>query len=680
MTTLARLSFWIDPARQDDFAAAYEQQLVPLLNPHELVVSSAIGRPTPEGVFSRLFEVETPETVSLQEEALRRDAAWQATLGQLGALFGTDRGTARLRQSFGLYRTPAGPGRVTGRGAGVTQKGQGRAVLAGPGSRQGSWWRWGIADGLSASVGAILQDRKGTLWLGTGFQWAAQVGKGVIQFDGAEFRGFTTADGLAGNIVQSILEDEEGHLWFGTDEGVSRYDGAEFVTFTTADGLAGNDVRCIIEDGEGHLWFGTWNNGVSRYDGAEFVTFTTADGLVGNDVWSILEDEKGYLWFGTDGGVSRYDGANWTALVPGEGLTGDFVYSMLQDRRGHLWFGTYGAGITLYDGLVFQHLFQSDGLAHNVVQRMVEKPNGDIWIATEGGATRYRPSTTPPVIHLQKIIADRSYDPVPQLSLPSSRHAVLFEFQGGSLSTPSHRLAYVYRLEGYQADWQPAYRGRVEYHDLPLGNYTFQVRAVDRDLNYSEPATVRVTIEPDPRLEALTRALGAGGLAGDFVGQSPELRRVQQQLAQVAPTDLTVLILGETGTGKGLAARLVHDLSPRQQHPFIQVNCGAIPEGLIESDLFGHEKGAFTSAVSRQLGKVELAQEGTLFLDEIGDLPPRRPGQAAAPAGGAHLRAGGRHPDLGGRRAGGGRHQPGSAAADRRRRLPRRSLLSAAGV
>jgi len=85
--------------------------------------------------------------------------------------------------------------------------------------------------------------------------------------------------------------------------------------------------------------------------------------------------------------------------------------------------------------------------------------------------------------------------------------------------------------------------------------------------------------------------------------------------------DLTVLILGETGTGKGLAARTVHELSTRASGPFVQVHCGAIPETLVESELFGHEKGAFTGAISRKLGKVELAKGGTLFLDEIGDMP-----------------------------------------------------------
>jgi transcriptional regulator with GAF, ATPase, and Fis domain len=182
-------------------------------------------------------------------------------------------------------------------------------------------------------------------------------------------------------------------------------------------------------------------------------------------------------------------------------------------------------------------------------------------------------------------------------------------------------MAYLYRLEGYDTDWQPAYTGRAEYQDLPEGEYTFQVQAVDRDLNYSKPVTVTLSIVPDSRQEALAEAFKTTGQASEFVGESAALRQAQAHLAQVATTEETVLILGETGTGKGLAARNVHKLSKRNTGPFIQINCGAIPEGLVESELFGHEKGAFTGATHRKLGKVELAENGTLFLDEIGDLP-----------------------------------------------------------
>jgi formate hydrogenlyase transcriptional activator len=107
----------------------------------------------------------------------------------------------------------------------------------------------------------------------------------------------------------------------------------------------------------------------------------------------------------------------------------------------------------------------------------------------------------------------------------------------------------------------------------------------------------------------------------DIVGESSGLRNVLRQIETVAPTNATVLIQGETGTGKELLARAIHRLSPRSERTFIKLNCAAIPSGLLESELFGHEKGAFTGAIARKIGRLELAHEGTLFLDEVGELP-----------------------------------------------------------
>jgi formate hydrogenlyase transcriptional activator len=109
---------------------------------------------------------------------------------------------------------------------------------------------------------------------------------------------------------------------------------------------------------------------------------------------------------------------------------------------------------------------------------------------------------------------------------------------------------------------------------------------------------------------------------GEIVGRSPALRRVLQQVKTVAPTGSTVLIRGETGTGKELIARALHELSPRKARTFVKLNCAAIPTGLVESELFGHEKGAFTGAIAQKIGRFKLAHQGTLFLDEVGDIPP----------------------------------------------------------
>ena len=119
----------------------------------------------------------------------------------------------------------------------------------------------------------------------------------------------------------------------------------------------------------------------------------------------------------------------------------------------------------------------------------------------------------------------------------------------------------------------------------------------------------------------LREELGKTSMFEEVIGTSSALQMILARAAKVAPTDSTVLIMGETGTGKELIARAIHKRSKRSERPFISVNCAAVPSSLIMSELFGHEKGAFTGAVQRRLGRFELAEGGTIFLDEVGDLP-----------------------------------------------------------
>src|SRR5271165_6136903 len=107
----------------------------------------------------------------------------------------------------------------------------------------------------------------------------------------------------------------------------------------------------------------------------------------------------------------------------------------------------------------------------------------------------------------------------------------------------------------------------------------------------------------------------------ELIGSSPKFRAVLDEINMVAPVDSAVLVRGETGTGKEVVAQAIHDASPRRRNPFVAVNCAAIPATLIESELFGHERGAFTGAVTPRVGRFQLADRGTLFLDEIGDMP-----------------------------------------------------------
>src|SRR5438874_1863506 len=123
-------------------------------------------------------------------------------------------------------------------------------------------------------------------------------------------------------------------------------------------------------------------------------------------------------------------------------------------------------------------------------------------------------------------------------------------------------------------------------------------------------------------VKTLRRQLREHGTFGSLIGNAPEMRKIYQVVEQAAPTGASVLITGESGTGKELVAQTIHQLSPRATFPFVAINCAAIPETLLESEIFGHEKGAFTGAADRRQGCFELADRGTLFLDEIGEMTP----------------------------------------------------------
>ncbi|MGD0858528.1 MAG: sigma-54 dependent transcriptional regulator [Terracidiphilus sp.] len=156
---------------------------------------------------------------------------------------------------------------------------------------------------------------------------------------------------------------------------------------------------------------------------------------------------------------------------------------------------------------------------------------------------------------------------------------------------------------------------------MKLGAYDFLQKPVDATRLRTILANATRQRETEIELEVARRRLRETGVLGSLVGKSRQMREIFGTIEQIAPSNVSVLITGESGTGKELVARTLHELSPRKLRPFVAVNCAAIPETLIESEIFGHEKGAFTGAAERRAGCFELAHGGTLLLDELGEMP-----------------------------------------------------------
>jgi DNA-binding NtrC family response regulator len=156
---------------------------------------------------------------------------------------------------------------------------------------------------------------------------------------------------------------------------------------------------------------------------------------------------------------------------------------------------------------------------------------------------------------------------------------------------------------------------------MKMGAYDFLQKPVDATRLRTILSNATRQRDTERELEVTRRKLRDTGVLGPLVGSSKKMQELFALIERVAPSNVSVLITGESGTGKELVARTLHDLSPRKSKPFVAVNCAAIPETLIESEIFGHEKGAFTGALERRAGCFELAEEGTLLLDEIGEMP-----------------------------------------------------------
>jgi two-component system, NtrC family, response regulator HydG len=182
------------------------------------------------------------------------------------------------------------------------------------------------------------------------------------------------------------------------------------------------------------------------------------------------------------------------------------------------------------------------------------------------------------------------------------RRCLVVAKKGDDTSEEVRALKVLYQIDDIETEWTRLLES-LEQHARELEQERAKISSLETQIAYLREAVVQ------------------GSDKNEIVGKDPKLRRIMSDVDRVAPTNTTVIICGETGTGKELIARAIHTGSKRKEQPLVTVNCAALPHGLVESELFGHEKGAFTGALQRKLGRFEIANGGTVFLDEVGELP-----------------------------------------------------------
>ncbi|HUU28675.1 MAG TPA: sigma 54-interacting transcriptional regulator [archaeon] len=507
-----------------------------------------------------------------------------------------------------------------------------------------NWTTYTTDQGLTQNdIWTMIEDSAGNIWIGGN--------EGVNKFDGEKWSTYSTKDSVLLNAVLEIVEGKKGNLWFGTKGGgLTRFDGVKWMSYTTKNGLAHNDIMAIFEDSYGNLWLGTNGGGASKFDGTTFTNYTTKDGLSSN-ICNFIFQDNGYYYFGTNKGLNRFDGKLFQVFTTKNGLAYSELNEYLKDSKGNYWFGSVN-GITKYSPKAYNpnpipppvyinrlRTFEKDTPLTSSLVLNYDQNNlrvnyiGICLSAPEDLVYHYKlEGLDSDWIETREHSASYTYIPPGEYTFK-----VKARNNNGVWSVRSSTISIVVHPPFWATNW---FRGAAITVVLLMlwGVYEVKTRSMKRrneelsreisERKRAEEALLNAMAEVERlkgRLEAeniyLQEEIKIEHNFEEIVSRSEALNKVLGKVEQVTSTDATVLILGETGTGKELVARAVHNISARRDRPLVKVNCSALQANLIESELFGHEKGAFTGAHSRKIGRFELADSGTIFLDEIGDLP-----------------------------------------------------------
>jgi formate hydrogenlyase transcriptional activator len=497
-------------------------------------------------------------------------------------------------------------------------------------------------DGLNGVVRELYRDQAGLLWIGLGEG-------GVLRWDGKELSPLVINGVPWESGAEQFYEDAEGMLWVTTiGAGLWRIRGQSATNYTAADGLLTDSPRSFVEDDGATFW-------VNSDDGIFSIRRRDLDDFDAGRIAAIPH--------------TRYSGADGLAEIESESRGSP---GAIRTADGRLWFTMIGGKVAVADptpeedlppGTVHieelrtgnNEMVFSNRRVPTSLAAVAEPGDLELSLGVRDVEIDYTATGVGSADHLrfryQLVGYDRQWVEagerriVRYTALPPGDYEfrVIARIESGVLSEDDARISFSVPAYFYETLWFQTLVGLAVFSVLllvygmrtrDLRQHAVELRGLvgERDTSLAELDRSHANLENaleevstlQKRLERenvyLREEIKETHGFSEVVGTSKGIRRVLGQVEQVAATDTTVLILGETGTGKELVARAIHNRSHRQDRPMVRVNCAALPESLIESELFGHEKGAFTGAAAKRQGRFELADGGTLFLDEIGDL------------------------------------------------------------
>lgn len=491
-------------------------------------------------------------------------------------------------------------------------------------------------------VRAICEDQQGDLWIGTQGGGLNQLSLAEQQKVEPEFIHFKNDPEnpatLSNDYVFSILEDSDGSLWIGTfGGGLNKFNRASgtFSCFRKEDGLPSNAIYGILAEPKhahrpGYFWLST-NNGLSRFNPqtGEFRNYSLRDGLQSNEFngGAYFMSRRGEFFFG---GINGFN-----AFFPEDIIDNPFIPPVVITD-----FKLFNASVPIDrnesgDKILTKSIVESSEITLSYSQNVFSFEFAALdFTIPEKNQFRYQMAGFDEdwvQSGARNFVTYTNLNPGEYtFKLSGSNNDGVWNETGTSLKiiiTPPFWQTWWFRIIsalivvltglGLYRKRVNAMEARRKLLEIQVDEKTKAAEALQNALSEVERLKNRlqaenIYLQDEIRLEHNF---------SDIICYGEPFKIVLQKVEQVAATDATVLILGESGTGKELLARAIHSISNRSKRPLVKVNCAALPASLIESELFGHEKGAFTGATSRKTGRFELADGGTIFLDEIGDLP-----------------------------------------------------------